>query len=133
MSNITARFTADRSAYLRNHAWLAVLGMGGAMALLWLMGSPHVWTGAIAGLAAIGIRGWYLASEELAVVWQIDGTRLTGPAERAIPLADIEAVRSLGSFVQVITRGGDKHLIKYQADPPATIARIEAARQGALT
>lgn len=122
------RFVADRASYLRNHAWLAVIGMGGAMALLWLMGSPHVWTGAIAGLAAITLRGWYLASEELAVVWKIDGTTLTGPAKRRIPLAEIEAVRALGSFVQIVTRSGDKHLIKYQADPAATIAAIERAR-----
>lgn len=122
------QFTADRSAYIRNHAWLAALGMAGAMAILWLMGSPHIWTGALAGLAAIVIRGWYLASEELNVVWQIDGTHLTGPAERSIPLSQIEAVRSMGSFVQVITRSGDKHLIKYQADPAATIAAIERAR-----
>ena len=121
-------FRADRAAYIRNHAWLAALGMGGAMAILWLMGSPHIWTGAPAGLAAIVLRGWYLASEELNVVWQIDGPRLIGPAERSIPLSQIEAVRSMGSFVQVITRGGDKHLIKYQADPAATIAAIERAR-----
>ncbi len=127
------RFRADRAAYLRNHAWLAALGMGAAMALLWLLNSPHYWTGAPAGLAAIAVRGWYLASEELAVVWKIDAGRLTGPSERSIPLAEIDTVRALGSFVQVITRAGDKHLIKYQADPAATIAAIRAARNGGTT
>jgi len=119
------RFNADRAAYLRNHAWLAALGMGGAMAVLWLMGNPYVWTGAIAGLGAVALRGWYLASEELNVVWQIDGDKLTGPAGRKIPLSQIETVRALGSFVQVITKSGDKHLIKYQADPAATVAAIK--------
>ena len=122
------RFTADRAAYIRNHTWLAALGMGAAMAILWVMNSPHIWTGAPAGLAAIALRGWYLASEELNVVWQIDGNTLTGPSERNIPLNQIETVRSMGSFVQVITRDGDKHLIKYQADPAATIAAMESAR-----
>ena len=122
------RFTADRAAYIRNHTWLAALGMGAAMAILWVMNSPHIWTGAPAGLAAIALRGWYLASEELNVVWQIDGNTLTGPSERNIPLNQVETVRSMGSFVQVITRDGDKHLIKYQADPAATIAAIERAR-----
>ena len=34
----------------------------------------------------------------------------------------------MGSFVQVITRSGDKHLIKYQADPGATIAALRRAQ-----
>ncbi|MFT7593285.1 MAG: hypothetical protein ACI8R4_000598 [Paracoccaceae bacterium] len=121
-------FTADRAAYLRSHAWLAALGMAGAMALLWLAGNPHVWTGAVAGLGAVVVRGWYLASEEFAVVWEIKDQALIGPAERKIPLNQIDKVRSMGSFVQVITRSGDKHLIKYQADPAATITAIERAR-----
>lgn len=127
------RFTPDRTAYLRQHVWLAVVGMIGAMALLWLLGNPHFWTGAPAALVAIALRGWYLASEEGAVVWQISDGILTGPAERAIPLTEIQTVRSMGSFVQVITRTGDKHLIKYQADPSATIAALNAAILGRPT
>ena len=123
------RFSADRTAYIRSHTWLAALGMGGAMSVLWAIGNPDVWTGAVAGLGAVTLRGWYLASEELAVTWEIDGDTLTGPAERNIPLAQIEKLRAMGSFVQVITRSGDKHLIKYQADPGDTIARIDAARK----
>jgi hypothetical protein len=129
MTQFTAdKFTPDKGAYLRNHAWLAALGMGAAMGLLWLMGNPDIWTGAPAGLLAITLRGWYLYSEEMAVVWQIKDGTLHGPAERSIPLSQIEKLRSIGSFVQVITRTGDKHLIKYQADPAATIAAIDAAR-----
>jgi hypothetical protein len=118
------RFTADRGAYLRSHAQLAAIAMAAAMGILWLLGNPDIWTGAIAGLGAIALRGWYLASEEFAVVWEIEGGILTGPSERRIPLAQIKTVRTLASFVQVITRSGDKHLIKYQADPAATIAAI---------
>ncbi|TDK43770.1 hypothetical protein [Antarcticimicrobium luteum] len=121
------RFTADRTAYLRTNAWLAALAMAGAMALLWAMGNAHVWTGAVAGLAAIGVRGWYLASEELAAVWEVSDGALTGPGGRRVPLNQIETVRKMGSFVQVITCGGDKHLIKYQADPDATVAAIRKA------
>ncbi|MCE8009197.1 hypothetical protein [Aestuariivita sp.] len=123
------RFIADRNAYIRSHTWMAALGMGGAMAILWVIGNPHVWTGAIAGLAAITLRGWYLASEELAVVWVIEDERIKGPMERNIALSDIAKLRTLGSMVQIITHGGDKHLIKYQSDPQATVARIEAARR----
>ena len=53
--------TPDRATYIRNHAWMAAIGMGGAMAVLWIMDNPHVWTGAVAGLAAIALRGWYLS------------------------------------------------------------------------
>ncbi len=42
-------FTPDRMAYWRSHAWLAVIAMVGAMGILWFMGNPHVWTGAIGG------------------------------------------------------------------------------------
>ncbi|WP_264211025.1 hypothetical protein [Leisingera thetidis] len=118
----------DRGAYIRAHAWMAAIGMSGAMAVLWIMGSPHIWTGAAGGLAAIALRGWYMASEELAVVWTLTETALTGPAGRSIPLAGIETVRTMGSYVQVITKSGDKHLIKYQADPAATRNSIERAK-----
>jgi hypothetical protein len=121
------RLAADRATYLRANAWLAAVAMTGAMAVLWLLGNPHVWTGAIAGLAGIGVRAWYLASEELAAVWQIDGDRLTGPRGQSLALAQIETLRTLGPMVQVVTSGGDKHLIKYQADPAATVAALRAA------
>ena len=121
-------FTPDRRAYVRAHAWMAAVGMGGAMALLWAIGSPHIWTGAVGGLAAIGLRGWYMASEELAVVWTLTKENLTGPAGRSVQVSQIEAVKTMGSYVQVITKSGDKHLIKYQADPAATLNAIERAK-----
>ncbi|MCB4454748.1 hypothetical protein [Leisingera sp. McT4-56] len=123
-----AEFKPDRSAYVRAHAWMAAIGMGGAMAVLWFMDSPHIWTGAVGGLAAIAFRGWYMASEELAVVWTLTRESLSGPAGRSVPLHQIETVRTMGSYVQVVTKTGDKHLIKYQADPAATLNAIERAK-----
>lgn len=120
-------FTADRSAYVRSHTWMAAAAMGGAMLVLWLIGNPYVWTGAPAGLAAIVLRGWYLASEELGFVWSIDGNDLAGPGPRRIALDSIAQVNTMGSYVQIVTKTGDKHLIKYQADPAATKAAIERA------
>ncbi|AZV76767.1 hypothetical protein EBB79_01890 [Parasedimentitalea marina] len=122
-------FTPDRRAYIRSHAWMAALAMAAGMAILWAMGNPHVWTGAIGGLAAIILRGWYLMSEDLAVTWTLSDTGLTGPAERNIPLTQIKRVRTMGSYVQVVTKSGDKHLIKYQAEPAATSRIIESARR----
>jgi hypothetical protein len=122
------RFPADRGAYVRSNTKLAALCMAGAMAVLWLIGDPNIWVGAVAGLAAIALRAWYLASEDLAAVWEITGDALIGPQGRHVPLDQIETLRSMASFVQVVTRDGHKHLIKYQADPAATIAAIERAR-----
>ncbi|EAQ44489.1 hypothetical protein MED193_10883 [Roseobacter sp. MED193] len=121
-------FNPNRNAYITAHAWMAAIAMVAGMVILWAMGNPHVWTGAIGGLAAIVLRGWYMMSEELAVVWRIEDGVLTGPAERRVSLNQIEAVKTMGSYVQVITKGGDKHLIKYQASPSFTASTIEGAR-----
>ncbi|MBV2359067.1 hypothetical protein KUH32_04705 [Thalassococcus sp. CAU 1522] len=121
-------FAPDRTAYFRAHNTLAAIAMGAGMLVLWLAGNPHVWTGAIGGLAAVALRGWYLMDEELAQVWTLADGVLTGPQGRRVALADIARLRKLGTAVQVVTTGGDKHLIKFQADPDATIARIDAAR-----
>ena len=120
-------FAPDKGAYVRTNAWLAAGAMAGAMFVLWLIGNPYVWTGAPAGLAAVGVRAWYLASEELVANWQMTDTTLTGPGGRSVPLNQIAAVNTMGSFVQIVTKGGDKHLIKYQADPAAIKAAIERA------
>ncbi len=129
MTDAPIRFTADRQTYVRHHIVLAAVAMALAMLLLWLIDSPHVWTGAIAGLGAIALRGWFLASEQLAETWQLGDDTLTGAGDRTIPLDRIATLRRMSSFVQVITTGGDKHLIKYQANPDETIATIERHRR----
>lgn len=127
MTDTGQQFTADRQTYIQSHVKLAALAMALAMAALWLLDNPHVWTGAVGGLGAIAFRGWFMASEQLAVVWEIRDGALIGPMQRHIPLSDIATVRSISSFVQVITKRGDKHLIKYQSDPAATVAAIQRA------
>lgn len=125
----STQFPADRATYFRAHLRMAAIFMGAAMGLLWLLDNPDVWAGGIAALAAIALRGWYLKSEELELCWRIEEGDLLGPGTLRLPLADIEEVRALGSFVQVITTSGDKYLIQYQADPAATIAAIERAKR----
>lgn len=117
----------DRMAYLRAYATMAAIAMAIGMGVLWAMGNPYPWTGAVGGLAAIVLRGWYLSSEELAIAWSLTEDRLDGPGWRKMALRDITTVRTLGSSVQVITANGDKHLIKYLADAKAAQARLEAA------
>ncbi|MDX1781577.1 MAG: hypothetical protein R3256_09680 [Thalassovita sp.] len=123
-------FLPDRQAYWRDHAWMAAGAMGLGMAILWIIGNPHVWTGGVAGLAAIAVRAFYLASDELQARWDMTETRLLGPQGRNLRLTEIRQIRKLGSAVQLITNAGDKHLLKFQADRDATIARIERARVG---
>lgn len=120
----------DRATYLRDHAAMAAIAMGVGMVLLWLLGNAHVWTGAIGGLAAIALRGWYVASDELAQRWDLTNRRLLGPGGRAVGLGEIKSVNSLMSAVQVVTHAGGKHLIKYQPDGKATKALIERVRAG---
>lgn len=118
-------FTADRATYWRDHAWMAAAAMALGMVILWIIGNPHVWTGAVGGLAAVAVRAAYVASDELAVRWDLTDRRLLGPGGRTVPLTQIRALNKLGSAVQIVTHAGDKHLIKYQSDAPATRATIE--------
>jgi hypothetical protein len=122
------RFRGDRNTYWREHAWLAAIAMAAGMAILWAMGNPHVWTGAIGGLLAIAVRAFYLASDETKMEWHLTNRRLLGPGPRAVSLENIETVRALFSAVQVVTVTGDKHLLKYQANAAEVISAIDAAR-----
>ena len=121
-------FQADKAAYYRGNAWLAAGAMAAGMVILYLMGNPHVWTGAVGGLLAIAIRAFYVASDELGARWDLTNQRLLGPQTRAMNLSDIKEVNTLGSAVQVVTNGGDKHLLKYQADRDATKGAILSAK-----
>lgn len=125
---LLAEITADRGAYVKSHLIMAVLG--GAVAglvLVWL-GNPDPWIGPVAAILALGVRGWYLASEAQSAVWRLTDRRLIGPGGRLIGLAEIETVRPFLGDVQIITRSGDKHLLKYLADAGAVVAAIDAAR-----
>ena len=125
---VITSFTADRMTYWRDMAWQAAGAMLLGMIALWMLDNPHIWTGAVGGLAAIAIRGFYLSSDELNVRWDLTNARLMGPGNRIAALSDITQVRPFLSAVQVITAQGDKHLIKYQADRDAVVAAILAAQ-----
>ncbi|KAA0912215.1 hypothetical protein FLO80_16520 [Aquicoccus porphyridii] len=123
-------FRADRQTYVRDHASMAAIAMAAGMVILWALGNPHVWTGAIGGLGAIALRGWYVASDELAVRWDLTDRRLLGPGTRMVGLREIKHINTFLSAVQIVTVTGDKHLIKYQSDAHATKARIERIAAG---
>ena len=125
---LTAEFKADRGTYWRSHAILAVAGGAVAGGILVAMANPDPWVGPLAALLAIGARAAYLASEALSDTWRLTDRRLIGPGGREVALSGIETARAFLGGVQVVTRSGDKHLIKYQADPEGTAARIRDAR-----
>lgn len=119
-------FYADRAIYVRDHVVMALLASLGAMLILHWMNEIW-WVGTPAALAAIGVRAFYLASDDLTARWDLTQDRLLGPQGRAVALDDVDQLRALGSALQIVTRGGDKHLIKYLADRETVRTRIEAA------
>jgi hypothetical protein len=121
------------TTYIRAHAVMTAIAMGAGMLILWGLGNPHIWTGAVGGFAAVALRGWYLADEVMEEVWTLSGSSLKGPYQRHARLEDIVKLRTIAGAVQVITNEGNKHLIKYQPDPQSVIDKINAARQRQAT
>lgn len=121
---VLAEFRADRLAYWRGHLILAVvLGAAAGLFLVW-QGNPYPVAGPAGAAIAIFARAAFLASEALTEVWRLTERRLLGPGGRAIPRVQIREARPFLGAVQVTTTTGDRHLIKYQADPSATATRI---------
>ncbi len=125
---LIARFTGSRTTYIKEHVMLAAIGAVGATGILMLMDNPHAWTGAVGALLAIAVRGVYVASEQIGMTWQLTDKRLITPTGMSVRREDIEKVRTIFSAAQVVTRKGDKYMIKYQADPAATAKTIETGR-----
>ncbi|WP_298676740.1 hypothetical protein [uncultured Lentibacter sp.] len=128
-----AVFTPNRGTYIREHVLLAALGALLLSALLIALDNPHPWTGVVGSLLAISARGAYAMREQLAMVWTLTETQLIAPDKRVIPLAEVADARHVFSALQVITRTGDKYLIKYQPDPAAGAAQILQTRDAALS
>ena len=106
---------------------MAVFGViaGGVLVA---MGDANPWVGPLAAILGIGARAWFLASEALAAEWRLTDHRLLGPAGQVIARADLAEARKVFGEVAVVTRAGDKFLIKYPADPAAVIARLNGAK-----
>lgn len=125
--------TADKATYNREHVVLFFIGAAVMYAVLWAVGNPFPWTGIVGAVFAIFIRWFYVASEAMDVVWTLTDKRLTGPAERSIPLTSIKTARTLFSAAQIITHTGDKYMLKYLADPETTIKTILTTRDQGMS
>ncbi len=120
-------FQGDKSTYIRVQVVMAIIGATLITGGLLLAGNPDWWVGIVGSFAGIAMRGYYIADEQLGFKWVLTDSALLAPNERSIALNEIKTVRSVLGSVQVITRTGDKFLIKYQAAPEAVIAEIKAA------
>lgn len=125
---LLAEWRPDRARYWRDHAVLAALGAVGAGLVLWALDMPAPAVGALGALAAVGVRAAYLASETLGLHWRLTDRRLLLPGGRAVGLMEIETQRILLGDVQVITRAGDKHLLKHLANSGQVLAALAQAR-----
>ena len=125
---LLASIRPDRGVYLRNTLILmAVFGViaGGVLVA---MGDPNPWVGPLAAILGLGARAWFLASEALAAEWRLTDRRLLGPAGQVIARADLAEARKVFGEVAVVTRAGEKFLIKYPADPEAVIATLRGGK-----
>ena len=120
---------ADKGTYWRDHGVMAVLGMLGAGVVLWAIGSPHVAIGSLGAVLALAVRGLWLYSEQMKFRWVLTNARMIGPGGRSIFLLELDKVRRLFSDIQLVTKTGDKFLLKHNAQADALLARIEGARE----
>lgn len=126
---LLAEYRPYRNRYWRDHALMAIVLMALAGGVLWATNTPRPEVGALGAVLAVAVRAAYLASETLALRWVLTNKRLIVQGNRGVPLMEVETVRPLLGDVQVITRSGDKHLLKHLADAAAVIARINEARE----
>ena len=119
---------SDKGTYWRDHGVMAVLGMLGAGVVLWVIGSPHVAIGSLGAVLALIVRGLWLYSEQMKFHWVLTDRRMIGPGGRTIFLLELENVRRLFSDIQLITKTGDKFLIKHNAQAAQLVDQINAAR-----
>ncbi|MFC0279192.1 hypothetical protein ACFOHK_14795 [Falsigemmobacter intermedius] len=127
---VLAEFRPDKAAYWRSHLVIAVAGGVIAGLVLIVMANPDPWVGPVAAFAALALRGWYLQSEVLGMIWTLTDRRLILPGGRVFRLNRITKVRKFLSDVQIVTLDGDKHLIRYPADAGAVVDVLQAAGAG---
>ena len=119
---------ADRATYWRDHGVMAVLGMIGAGLVLRLIDSPHVAIGSLGAVLALIVRGLWLYSEQMKFLWVLTNIRLIGPGGRSLYLLELDNIRRLFGDIQVITKTGDKFLVKHVAGSESVVAQINTAR-----
>ena len=121
-------FSGNLSTYVKEHVMLAALGAVLISGVLMAVGNPYPWTGVVGSVAAIAVRGLYVAKEQLGFTWHLTNRRLIGLDGRTILLSSVDKVNVIFTAAQVVTHSGDKYMLKYQADAKATQAAIDRVR-----
>lgn len=126
---VSAIFVPDLRRYWYDHLVLGGLGaVLVAAVLIWLGKADQVLVAAVAILVGMALRALYFRSEAFARRWQLTDRRLIGPQGRQVMLLEIETVRALMGDVQIVTKAGDKHLIRHLAEAAPVVTAIESAR-----
>lgn len=126
---VQAVFAPDKARYWRDHINMGGIALVAVTVLLFAFGRGHtIWAGVLGVFLALGFRALFLKSEVFARRWQLTDRRLIGPQGRQVFLLEIKEMRKLWGDVQIVTNGGDKHLIKHLADAQGAVDAIEVAR-----
>jgi hypothetical protein len=125
---ILRQIRSDKATYWRDHGVMAVLGMGVVGIVLSVIGSDHVAIGSLGAVLALAVRGLWLYSEQMKFRWVLSNMRLVGPGGRQVYLLELEKARRLFGDIQLITKSGDKHLIKHIRQSDHLVEEIEGAR-----
>ncbi|MCB1396700.1 MAG: hypothetical protein H6898_04870 [Rhodobacter sp.] len=127
---LLAELRPDKGRYWRDHGIMAVALMAVAGGVLWAIDSPYPAIGSLGAILAVAVRAAYLASETLGLVWALTDRRVILPdGQRSVMLLELDTARPLLGDVQLITKSGDKHLLKHLAQPRAVVAQILEARE----
>ena len=126
---LLAEWRSDRGRYWRDHGVMALVLTALAGLVLWLLDVEHIAIGALGAILAVGVRGLYLQGEQMKSVWRLTDRRVILPHGGAVGLMEIETQRKILGDVQLITRAGDKHLLKHLADADAVLADLTRARE----
>ncbi|PZX24387.1 hypothetical protein H9N28_02025 [Rhodobacter capsulatus] len=122
-------FLPDLRRYWMDHLVLGGLGAVLVSAVLvWLGKTEQIPVAILAILIGMAARAAWFRSEAFARRWQLTDRRLIGPQGKQAMLLEIERVRSLIGDVQIVTKSGDKHLIRHLAEAAPVVAAIEAAK-----
>jgi len=129
--NLITSFSADRNTYIREHIMLAAIGSVALTGFLMYNNNPDPWVGVVASILGISVRGFYVFSEQMNMIWHLTDQRLLAPDGRSLPLSKITNARRILSGVQVIADNGDKYFMKYMGETNHPIETILSARDAA--
>jgi hypothetical protein len=126
---LRAVFLPDVRRYWSDQAALAALGAAAVLLVMPMLGKgSQIWAAILGVFLAVALRALLVKSEVFARRWQLTDRRLIGPQGRQVVLSDLATVRRLFGDVQLVSRSGQKHLIKHLADTQGVMDTILAAR-----